>query len=67
MNLLTYPGRNTDMGEDFGDWEMYQLRERVKVVCDFDKLCDDILTMVAGLIEMVYRPEIIKHLCEVAS
>ena len=62
------------MGEDFEDWEMYQLRERVKVVCDFDKLCDDILTMVAGLMEnyevceeTVYRPEIIKRLCEVAS
>ena len=53
---------------------MCQLRERVKLVCDFDKLCDDILTMVAGLVEnyevceeTVYRPEVIKHLCEVAS
>lgn len=74
LEVGCYPGRNTDMGEDFEDWEVYQLRERVKVVCDFDKLCDDILIMVAGLIEnyevceeTVYRPEIIKRLCEVAS
>lgn len=74
LQVGSYPGRSTDMGEDFEDWEMYSLKERVKLVCDFDKLCDDILAMVVGLAknykvceETVYRPEIVKRLCEVVS
>lgn len=69
-----YPGRSTDMGEDFKDWEMYQLRERVKLVREFDKLCDDILKTVVDLIEnyeveeqIVMKPHTVKVLREVAS
>lgn len=69
-----YPGRSTDMGEDFEDWEMYQLRERVKLVREFDKLCDDILKTVIDLIEnyeveehIVMKPHTVKVLREVAS
>lgn len=69
-----YPGRSTDMGEDFEDWEMYQLRERVKLVREFDKLCDDILKTVVDLIEnyeveeqIVMKPHTVKVLREVAS
>ena len=42
-HVTVYPGRNTDMGEDFSDWEMEQLRERVKLVQEFDQLADDIV------------------------
>ena len=69
-----YPGRSTDMGEDFEDWEIYQLRERVKLVREFDKLCDDILKTVVDLIEnyeveeqIVMKPHTVKVLREVAS
>ena len=69
-----YPGRSTDMGEDFDDWEMYQLKERVKLVREFDKLCDDILKTVIDLIEnyeveeqIVMKPHTVKVLREVAS
>lgn len=69
-----YPGRSTDMGEDFEDWEMYQLREKVKLVREFDKLCDDILKTVIDLIEnyeveeqIVMKPHTVKVLREVAS
>ena len=69
-----YPGRPTNMGEDFEDWEMYQLKERVKLVREFDKLCDDILKTVIDLIEnyeveeqIVMKPHTVKVLREVAS
>lgn len=69
-----YPGRPTDMGEDFEDWEMYQLKERVKLVREFDKLCDDILKTVVDLIEnyeveeqIVMKPHTVKVLRAVAS
>lgn len=69
-----YPGRSTDMGENFEDWELYQLRQRVKLVQEFDKLCDDILKMVVELLEnyegeekIVMKPHNVKVLREVAS
>ena len=69
-----YPGRSTDMGEDFEDWELYQLRQRVKLVWEFDKLCDDILKMVVELLEnyeveeqTIMKPHTVKVLREVAS
>ena len=69
-----YPGRSTDMGEDFEDWELYQLRQRVTLVQEFDKLCDDILKMVVELLEnyeveekIVMKPHNVKVLREVAS
>ena len=53
---------------------MYQLRERVKLVREFDKLCDDILKTVIDLIEnyeveeqIVMQPHTVKVLREVAS
>ncbi len=74
MEIGCYPGRSTDMGEDFEDWEMYALRERVKLICRFDKLCDDVLALVVNLIdnyvvdeEIVMRPHTVKFLREVAS
>lgn len=73
LEVGCYPGKSTDMFEDFEDWEMYSLRERVKLVCEFDALCDEILTRVCELIkdyeveeEIVYRPETVKVMREVA-
>jgi hypothetical protein len=43
MVVNTFPGRSTDEYEDFEEWDMYQLRERVKLVQSFDKLADDIV------------------------
>ena len=41
--VFSRPGLSTDMYEDFADWEMFQLRERVKLVQEFDRLCDAIV------------------------
>jgi len=38
--IVTYPGRGMDEGEDFVDWSMDDLRERVRLVQDFDLTCD---------------------------
>ena len=62
------------MGEDFEDWELYQLRQRVKLVQEFDELCDNILKTVVDLLEnfeveeqIVMKPHTVKVLREVAS
>jgi hypothetical protein len=41
--IVTYPGRGLDQSEDFGGWSMDQLRERVKLVQEFDELCDTVV------------------------
>lgn len=38
--ILVYPGRGTDYGEDFEDWSMDELRERVRLVQELDQLGD---------------------------
>lgn len=43
MEYGAYPGRSTDQGEDFEDWSMSDLRDRVELVQCFDKLCDAIV------------------------
>lgn len=43
MTTNAFPGRSTDEYEDFEDWEMYQLRERVELVQSFGKLADAIV------------------------
>lgn len=40
--ICVYPGRSIDANEDFSEWDITELRERVKLVQRFDKLCDDI-------------------------
>lgn len=42
-DIGTYPGKSIDQGEDFSDWSMNSLRERVKLVQSFDKMCDDVV------------------------
>jgi len=43
MVVNSFPGRGTDDYEDFEDWEMYQLRERVELLRSFAKLADAIV------------------------
>ncbi len=71
MEYGTYPGKSTDMGEDFEDWDIYSLRERVKLVQDFDRFCDDVLNEVRNIVdnyevdeEVVYVPKTVKRLRE---
>lgn len=73
MEYGTYPGRSTDMGEDFEDWDIYSLRERVKLVQDFDRFCDDVLLEVRNILDnfevdedTVYVPRTVKRLREVS-
>jgi hypothetical protein len=42
MQVFTWPGKDTDMAEDYTDWALSDLRERVELVQDFDQLCTDI-------------------------
>jgi hypothetical protein len=39
--VVTYPGRGLDQSEDLTEWGVDRLRDRVKLVQEFDKLCDD--------------------------
>ena len=43
MQVFTWPGKDVDMYEDFADWTLSEIRERVELVQDFDRLCDDIV------------------------
>ena len=45
----TNAGAGTDQGEDFADWDMAGLRERVKLVQEFDELAERILREAARL------------------
>lgn len=40
VEISIYPGRSTDNGEDYEEWSMYRLRERVRLVQDLDQLAD---------------------------
>ncbi len=42
MQIFTRPGKDVDMHEGFEDRTLSDLRERVELVQDFDKLCDEI-------------------------
>lgn len=40
VEITVYPGRSTDNGEDYEEWSLKQLRERVKLVQELDQLAD---------------------------
>lgn len=40
MQVNIFPGRGTDDDADYEAWEMYELRERVRLVQEFDQLAD---------------------------
>ncbi|WP_136060251.1 hypothetical protein [Pontiella sulfatireligans] len=41
--IITWPGKSVDQGEDFSEWDLEPLRERVRLVRSFDRLCDDVV------------------------
>jgi len=43
MNISIFPGRGTDEDEDFADWEIEDIRERVRLVQELDLLADSIV------------------------
>ena len=43
QEVFTWPGKSVDRYEDFFEWSLVDLRDRVELVQDFDRLCDDIL------------------------
>jgi len=43
MQIFTWPGKDVDMYEDFENWTLSEIRERVELVQDFDQLCEDIV------------------------
>ena len=43
--IVSYPGRGTDESEDYSEWTMEELRDRVRLVQDFDRLCDEIVAL----------------------
>lgn len=47
--IYTMPGKGVDMDADFEDWTMDELRERVKLVEEFDLLCDEIVAEAAWM------------------
>ncbi len=49
--VFTYSCRATDMDEDFEEWSMEELRERVKLIQEFDKLADNIVAEVKYMAE----------------
>lgn len=44
VELFVYPGRGTDMDDDFEEWSFFELRRRVDLIQDFDQLADDIVS-----------------------
>lgn len=43
MQAFTYPGRGVDMDEDYEEWSIHELRERVRLVQDLDALADQMV------------------------
>lgn len=62
MQPFTYPGKDVDMDEDFEDWGMYSLKQRVKLVQEFDQLCDDILAQVVYLLDNAEIEEDVEYI-----
>ena len=51
QTLATYPGKSIDMDDDFEEWSMDALRERVDLICAFDRACDEIRQNFIDLLE----------------
>jgi len=44
MQVFTWPGKEVDMGEDFDDWTLIEVQQRVELVQSFDRLADNIVS-----------------------
>ena len=69
MQVYTWPGKSVDMGEGFHNWGMEELRQRVKLVQEFDQLCDSIVNEYIDTVrnyriteEEIFIPKTIKTL-----
>lgn len=51
MLVSKFSGRGTDDGEDFGEWTMYELKERVRLVQELDRLADCLVETAVYLAE----------------
>ena len=40
-SISTFPGKEMDMYEDFAEWDVSSLQERVRLIKDFDKTVED--------------------------
>jgi len=49
--LSVYPGKSIDQSEDFVEWSMGELRNRVKLVQAFDRVCDEIRSAFIDLVD----------------
>ena len=43
MQVFAWPGKGVDKYKDFEDWTLSEIRQRVELVQDFDKLCEAIV------------------------
>jgi len=59
-----WPGKSIDQSEDFEDWDNYSLKKRVKLIQDFDRLCDDIVN---STIELCKNAEVIEESYQVTK
>ena len=44
MQAFTYPGKGIDMDEDYGEWSLQDLRDRVRLVQELDALADEMVS-----------------------
>ena len=51
MQVIKFLGQDVDQGENFSDWSIYDLQERVKLIQHFDKLTDEIVALAYNLVE----------------
>jgi ribosomal protein S27AE len=49
FTIYSKPGLSIDQNEDFEEWSIDSIKERVKLVQSFDKLCDDIVDEVISM------------------
>ena len=57
MQAYTYPGKGVDMDEDYEDWSIQDLRDRVRLVQDLDALADE---MVRQAIQMAKNYSVVE-------
>ncbi len=49
--IVTYSGRGLDETADFTEWSMTDLRDRVRLIQDFDRVCDEAVALFAHYCE----------------
>ena len=42
MQVFTWPGKEVDMEGDSRGWSLFELQDRVALVQEFDRLCDNV-------------------------